>query len=124
MTEEILAPTSSPSNEEPRDEAYTSTSSLSDDKSHNEVSNTQSKQELTNQSEQLTLTTNHRTFAPLNTPLYRRRQTLTILVWFTVPWICLYISFVLLRCHNWYIVASFIAYLTWMVFFQTFSRRG
>ncbi|CAF3471284.1 unnamed protein product, partial [Rotaria socialis] len=83
MTEEILAPTSSPSNEEPRDEAYTSTSSLSDDKSHNEVSNTQSKQELTNQSEQLTLTTNHRTFAPLNTPLYRRRQTLTILVWFT-----------------------------------------
>ncbi|CAM4950353.1 unnamed protein product [Rotaria socialis] len=117
-------PRSSLSNDESSEDPFDSTSSLSDDKSHNEVSNTQSKQELTNQSEQLTLTSNHRTFAPLNTPFYRRRQTLTILVWFTMPWICLYISFVLLRCHNWYIVASFIAYLTWMVFFQTFSRRG
>jgi hypothetical protein len=66
----------------------------------------------------------NRTFAPLNIPLYRRRQTLTILVWFLMPWTCLYLSFVLLRCHNWYIVGSFIFYLTWMVFFQKYPREG
>jgi hypothetical protein len=63
-------------------------------------------------------------FAPLNTPLYRRRQTLAILVSFLMPWVCLYISLVLLRCQNWYIVGTFIAYLTWMVFFQKFPREG
>jgi hypothetical protein len=66
----------------------------------------------------------NRTFAPLNTPMYRRRQTLTILAWFLMPWSCLYISLVLLRCHNWYIVGTFIAYLTWMVFFQKYPRTG
>ncbi|CAF4774176.1 unnamed protein product, partial [Rotaria magnacalcarata] len=115
---------SSLSNDESNEDPFDSTSSLSDDKSHDEVFHTTSKQELINQYERSTPTSNHRTFAPLNTPLYRRRQTLTILVWFTMPWICLYTSFVLLRCHNWYIVAGFIAYLTWMVFFQTSSRRG
>jgi len=63
-------------------------------------------------------------FAPLNIPLYRRRQTLAILVTFLAPWVCLYISLVLLRCQNWYIVGIFIAYLTWMVFFQKFPREG
>jgi hypothetical protein len=66
----------------------------------------------------------YRTFAPLNIPMYRRRQTLTILVWFLMPWTCLYLSLVLLRCHNWYIVSSFIIYLTWMVFFQKYPRQG
>lgn len=65
-----------------------------------------------------------RTFAPLNTPFYRRRQTLTILVWFLMPWTCLYISFLLLRSENWYLVSAFIIYLTWMVFFQKYSRQG
>lgn len=63
-------------------------------------------------------------FAPLNIPLYRRRQTLTILTWFLTPWFCLYLSFLLLRSHNWYILGCFIAYLTWMVFFQKFPREG
>jgi len=63
-------------------------------------------------------------FAPLNTPLYRRRQTLTILVALLMPWIFLYISFLLLRCDNWYVVGTFIAYLTWMVFFQKYPREG
>jgi hypothetical protein len=67
---------------------------------------------------------NHRTFAPLNIPLSRRRQTLTILVWFLLPWFCLSLSFVLLRCQNWYVVSVFIGYLTWMVFFQKYPRTG
>lgn len=69
-------------------------------------------------------TSHQRTFAPLNVPLYRRRQTLTILVWLLMPWLCLYLSLVLLRCHNWYIVGAFIAYLTWMFAFQKYSREG
>jgi hypothetical protein len=72
----------------------------------------------------ITPTPGARTFAPLNIPLYRRRQTLTILVWFLMPWTCLYISFLLLRSRNWYVVGAFIAYLTWMVFFQKYSRQG
>jgi hypothetical protein len=63
-------------------------------------------------------------FAPLNIPLYRRRQTLVILVWFLIPWACLYASLILLRSHNWYVVGAFIAYLTWMVFFQKYPRQG
>lgn len=63
-------------------------------------------------------------FAPLNIPLYRRRQTLTVLIWCLVPWFCLILSFFLLRCHNWYIVGAFIGYLTWMTFFQKFPREG
>ena len=66
----------------------------------------------------------NRTFAPLNIPLSRRRQTLTILVWFLLPWTCLYISFLLLRCNNWYVVGTFILYLTWMMFMQKYPREG
>jgi hypothetical protein len=65
-----------------------------------------------------------RTFAPLNTPFYRRRQTLTILVFWVMPWFCLYISLLLLRSNNWYIFLGFIAYLTWMVFFRKYPRQG
>lgn len=68
--------------------------------------------------------TAHPIFAPLNIPLYRRRQTLTILIWFLSPWFCLYLSFILLRSDNWYVVGAFIAYLTWMVFFQKYPREG
>ncbi|UJR26404.1 hypothetical protein I4U23_007736 [Adineta vaga] len=66
----------------------------------------------------------NRTFAPLNIPLYRRRQTLTILVWFLLPWTCLCISLFLLRSRNWYVVGTFIVYLTWMGFFQKFPQEG
>ncbi|CAF1169774.1 unnamed protein product [Rotaria sp. Silwood1] len=66
----------------------------------------------------------NRTFAPLNTPLYRRRQTLTILVFWIMPWFCLYISLLLLRSNNWYVFLGFIAYLTWMVFFRKYPRQG
>ncbi|CAF4095352.1 unnamed protein product, partial [Rotaria sordida] len=65
-----------------------------------------------------------RTFAPLNTPLYRRRQTLTILVFWILPWFCLYVSLLLLRSNNWYLFFGFIAYLTWMVFFRKYPRQG
>ena len=70
------------------------------------------------------LPTTHPIFAPLNIPLYRRRQTLTILLSFMIPWFFLYLSFVLLRSNNWYIVGAFIAYLTWMTFFQKYPREG
>ncbi|CAF1137013.1 unnamed protein product [Rotaria sordida] len=66
----------------------------------------------------------NRTFAPLNTPLYRRRQTLTILVSWTMPWFCLYISLLLLRSNNWYVFLGFIAYLTWMVLFRKYPQQG
>ena len=65
-----------------------------------------------------------RTFAPLNTPLHRRRQTLIILIWLVLPWLCLYLSFILLRCHNWYILSCFLAYLTWMFIFQKYPQEG
>ncbi|CAF4147564.1 unnamed protein product, partial [Rotaria sordida] len=65
-----------------------------------------------------------RVFAPLNTPLYRRRQTLTILVWWLFPWICLYISLVCLRSNNPYIFYGTLAYITWMALFRNFTRRG
>jgi hypothetical protein len=67
---------------------------------------------------------NQRTFAPLNIPLSRRRETLTILVWFMMPWTCFYLSFVLLRSNNWYIVCTFVLYLTWMMFLQKYPRQG
>ncbi|CAF1202696.1 unnamed protein product [Rotaria sordida] len=66
----------------------------------------------------------NRTFAPLNTPFYRRRQTLTILVSWTMPWFCLYISLLLLRSNNWYVFLGFIAYLTWMVLFRKYPQQG
>ena len=66
----------------------------------------------------------NRTFAPLNIPLSRRRQTLTILVWFLLPWTCFYISFLLLRCNNWYVVGAFVLYLTWMMLLQKYPREG
>lgn len=72
----------------------------------------------------LTPTSAQRTFAPLNIPLSRRRETLTILVWFLSPWFCLYLSLILLRCNNWYIVGAFVLYLTWMMFLQKYPREG
>ena len=76
------------------------------------------------ENESETPTSVHRTFAPLNIPLYRRRQTLTILVWFLLPWACFYITFLLLRCSSWYIVGAVVAYLTWMMLFQKYPREG
>ncbi|CAF2355548.1 unnamed protein product [Rotaria sp. Silwood2] len=108
MTEEVSSIKLSISTDEPADENFAVTAT----------------EKSINHSTPITPTLVHRTFAPLNTPLYRRRQTLTILVWFLMPWICLYISLLLLRCHNWYIVGAFIAYLTWMGFFQKYPRQG
>ncbi|CAF1228957.1 unnamed protein product [Adineta ricciae] len=109
MTEEIVPASSSPVMTEPEDE---NTKMVPEEK-------------LARESMIFAPSTpTNRTFAPLNIPLYRRRQTLTILTWFLMPWICLYISLVLLRCHNWYVVGAFIAYLTWMVFFQKYPYEG
>lgn len=109
MTEEVLSPTPSAPTYEPENEVH-------------EVTATDT---LVTESIIITPTPPAQSiFAPLNIPLYRRRQTLVILVWFLMPWVCLYISLALLRCHNWYIVGTFIAYLTWMVFFQKFPREG
>ncbi|CAF4376672.1 unnamed protein product, partial [Rotaria sordida] len=92
--------------------------------SNNENSPVTATEQLVSRSITITSTSIHRTFAPLNTPLYRRRQTFTILVWLLMPWVCLYISLLLLRCNNWYIVGTFIVYLTWTIFFQKHSRQG
>lgn len=108
MTEEVLS--SAP---------YVSTNEPDDEKSAPHTAETSIIEETI-----VPPTPSHRTFAPLNTPFYRRRQTLTILVWFLMPWTCLYISLLLLRSHNWYVVGVFILYLTWMVFFQKYPRTG
>ncbi|CAF1117275.1 unnamed protein product [Adineta steineri] len=101
-----------------------SISTVSTHEQNDEISEVSATEKLVIESMIITPTSVNRTFAPLNTPLYRRRQTLAILVWFLMPWTCLYISFVLLRSHNWYIVTAFITYLTWMVFFQKYPRQG
>ncbi|CAF1099668.1 unnamed protein product [Adineta steineri] len=101
-----------------------SISNISTHEQNDEISEVSATEKLVTESMIITPTSVNRTFAPLNTPLYRRRQTLAILVWFLMPWTCLYISFVLLRSHNWYIVTAFITYITWMVFFQKYPRQG
>ncbi|CAF1104596.1 unnamed protein product [Adineta steineri] len=101
-----------------------SISTISTHEQNDEISEVSATEKLVTESMIITPTSVNRTFAPLNTPLYRRRQTLAILVWFLMPWTCLYISFVLLRSHNWYIVTAFITYITWMVFFQKYPRQG
>ncbi|CAF3353243.1 unnamed protein product [Rotaria sp. Silwood1] len=108
MTEEVSSTKSSIPTYEPTDENSATTAT----------------ENLVSHSTSITPTSINRTFAPLNTPLYRRRQTLTILVWLLMPWVCLYISLLLLRCQNWYVVGAFITYLTWMVFFQKYPRQG
>ena len=60
---------------------------------------------------------------PIENPSPHLRETITIVVWFFKPWLCLYISFLLLRCDNWYVVGTFIIYLSWMVFFSKISKR-
>ena len=90
-----------------------------------EVRELMATEKLVTQTPVITLASNTQPiFAPLNTPLYRRRQTMTILIWFLVPWFCLVLSFFLLRSQNWYVVGAFVAYLTWMTFFQKFPREG
>ncbi|CAF0866014.1 unnamed protein product [Rotaria sordida] len=106
------------------EEISSTKSSISIYEPNNENSPVTATEQLVSRSITITSTSIHRTFAPLNTPLYRRRQTFTILVWLLMPWVCLYISLLLLRCNNWYIVGTFIVYLTWTIFFQKHSRQG
>ncbi|CAF5066021.1 unnamed protein product, partial [Rotaria sp. Silwood1] len=80
MTEEVSSTKSSIPTYEPTDENSATTAT----------------ENLVSHSTSITPTSINRTFAPLNTPLYRRRQTLTILVWLLMPWVCLYISLLLL----------------------------
>lgn len=67
---------------------------------------------------------NNRIFAPLNIPLYRRCQTLAVLVWFILPWFCLYLTFYLLRSDRWYLTAGLLLYLGWMFIFRTHPKKG
>ena len=106
----------------PPPSSSSSSSSTSNDEKSNAVTSYESSS--SSSSAPLTPTSVNRTFAPLNIPLSRRRETFTLLVWFLIPWTCLYLSLVLLRCNNWYIVSAFIVYLTWMMFFQRYPREG
>ncbi|CAF1417284.1 unnamed protein product [Adineta ricciae] len=67
---------------------------------------------------------NDRIFAPLNIPWYRRFQTLTIVVWWLLPWFCLYLTIYFLFYCNCYSTAFMIVYITWMVKFRTFPKTG
>ena len=66
----------------------------------------------------------HRIFAPLNTPWYRRCQTLTILVWWLLPWFCLYLTISCLRSDRWYFTVGIIVYITWMVLSRKYHTEG
>ncbi len=66
----------------------------------------------------------NRIFAPLNIPWYRRCQTLTILVWWLLPWSCLILTIVLLRSDRWYISGGTILYITWMIAFRKHPKEG
>ena len=61
-------------------------------------------QSSTNKPKNATSSSNDQIFAPLNIPWHRRCETLTILVWWLLPWSCLGVSiklvFVLIR---WYV---------------------
>ncbi|CAF2100445.1 unnamed protein product [Rotaria magnacalcarata] len=66
----------------------------------------------------------HRIFAPLNTPLYRRCQTLSVLIWFLMPWFCLYLTIHFFVFVSWYVTGAFLIYLTWMFMFRAYPTEG
>lgn len=66
----------------------------------------------------------HRIFAPLNIPLYRRCQTLSVVVWILMPWVSLYLAIRFLRSDSWYLTGSFLLYLLWMLVFRTYPKEG
>lgn len=79
---------------------------------------------MTNTSLNSTSASNDRIFAPLNIPLYRRCQTLTIAVWWTFPWFCLFLSIVLLRSDSWFVSGAMLLYIIWMATLRTHPKRG
>ncbi|CAF1609588.1 unnamed protein product [Didymodactylos carnosus] len=66
----------------------------------------------------------YRTFAPLNTPWRRRRETLAILVWWVIPWFCLYLTIHFLRSDRWYLTGGILLYIAWMIVFRTHPKEG
>lgn len=85
MIETTLS-TSSDHKYEPNEEQSATTTTMNEANS----ATTATMNEASTDSPTLTPKSAHRTFAPLNTPLYRRRQTLAILIWLLMPWFCLY----------------------------------
>lgn len=71
-----------------------------------------------------TSSSTNRIFAPLNIPWYRRCQTLTILVWWLLPWSCLLLTIVLLRSDSWFIFGGMILYITWMIVIRKYPKEG
>ena len=69
-------------------------------------------------------TNTNRIFAPLNIPFRRRLQTLTIAVWWLLPWLCLFLTIALLRSDRWYLSGGMILYITWMIAFRTHPKEG
>ena len=65
-----------------------------------------------------------RVFAPLNIPWHRRCETLTIVVWWLMPWVCLYLSIVFFRSDRWYFSWGILFYIIWMVAFRKSPKQG
>ncbi|CAF3093091.1 unnamed protein product [Rotaria sp. Silwood2] len=65
-----------------------------------------------------------RIFAPLNIPWHRRRETLTVLFCFLLPWLSVYLTIRFLRADRWYIFGSFLFYLIWMAMIRTYPTKG
>jgi len=79
---------------------------------------------MTNTSTNSTSSSDNRIFAPLNIPLYRRCQTLTIVVWWILPWFCLFLTITLLRSDSWLISGAMLLYLIWMVTLRKHPKQG
>ncbi len=71
-----------------------------------------------------TTSPSNRIFAPLNIPWHRRCQTLTLLVWWLLPWSCLILTIVLLRSDRWYISGGMILYIIWMITLRKYPKTG
>ncbi|CAF2610004.1 unnamed protein product [Rotaria sp. Silwood2] len=63
-------------------------------------------------------------FTSLNMSLRSRCQALTILVWWLLPFICLYLTIYFLRSDRWYLIWGVLLYIAWMISFRKYPKEG
>lgn len=68
--------------------------------------------------------TNNRFWAPLNIPLHRRCETLAIVLWWLLPWFCIYLTIAFLRSDRWYLCWGTLLYIGWMIVGRKYPKEG
>jgi len=63
-------------------------------------------------------------FAPINIPLKRRRQTFAVLVWSSLYFVALALNFIAFRYWTGWKFYLYILYLCWKLMYQTFHKDG